>query len=679
MLNLDSLNEAQRRAVMHGEGPLLVLAGPGSGKTFTITQRILYLIEVMKVLPEEILVITFTREAALSMQRRFMEQATRIYPVNFGTFHSIFFNILKSINPSRTREILRESQKKSLILPKIKGLCKVNPEDVNQCVQEFLAAISYLKNTGKREEAVLKISEEKREQFDAIFYAYEKARAERGAIDFDDMVYECAKNLRENKQARAYWQGRFSHILMDEFQDINPMQYEVIRLLTTQSFNLFAVGDDDQAIYGFRGSKPACMKQFVEEYGAKQILLNINYRSFPSIVKASLQVISENKQRFEKDLQPYKMEKLHAIGQVVLKQFVEREEEYTYLLEKLGEWENAEESETCAVLFRTNLQLQSFAASLKRRGISYEMKEKSISIYEHFIVKDIMAYLRIGAGEHSRDLFLQIMNKPVRMISREALGLGGEVSIDTIKAYYGRNDFREGNYSYAEKVGRAISLLEKQLDYLKKASPYLAVQYICKIMGYEKYLEEEGRRQKGGQERLEEWVQILEWLKEEAKHYDNLQQWLKAQKDYEKEIKEAGNGRKSEGEKKESPVQLMTVHASKGLEFDRVFIPDCNEKVFPHGSMPDKESCEEERRIFYVAMTRAKKSLELLYLTGTKERPRLPSRFLNPLLENYSSTISSNSQLSRYSSKASATFSYSSSSSMKLNSGSSLGSSGFSL
>ena len=364
--------------------------------------------------------------------------------------------------------------------------------------------------------------------------------------------------------------------------------------------------------------------------------------------------------------------------QVMLKQFGEREEEYDYLVGKLEEWKHVEDSGTCAVLFRTNLQLQSFAVSLKRKGIPFEMKEKSVGIYEHFIVKDIMAYLRIAAGEHRRDLFLQIMNKPVRMISRESLGVDGEISINTIKAYYGRNDFRELNGYYAEKVGKAISLLEKQLDYLKKASPYLAVQYICKIIGYEKYLEQEGRKQKGN-DRLEEWLQILEWLKEEAKHYDNLQQWLKAQEDYGEELNKAKIEKKTELEKEERVVQLMTVHASKGLEFDRVFIPDCNEKVYPHGSMPDKETCEEERRIFYVAMTRAKKNLELLYLTGTKERPRLPSRFLNSLLENYSSTSSSNSQLSRYSSKASATFSYSSSSSMKLNSGSSLGSSGFSL
>lgn len=291
MLNLEALNKAQRKAVMHGEGPLLVLAGPGSGKTFTITQRIFYLLEVMKVAPEEILVITFTKDAALSMQRRFQEQSDRIYPVNFGTFHSVFYQILRNINNNRKLNLMREEQKRNLLFP----IMKKYQKDEQWSITDFMSAISFLKNTGDRERALSKIPEQGRICFDALFREYEEARKTNSYLDFDDMLYECAELLRKDAQAAAYWKKRFSHILVDEFQDINPAQFEVVRLLTVRPFNLFVVGDDDQAIYGFRGSNPVCMQQFVQEYNAEQVILDINYRSYQEIIEASGKVIRENK------------------------------------------------------------------------------------------------------------------------------------------------------------------------------------------------------------------------------------------------------------------------------------------------------------------------------------------------------------------------------------------------
>lgn len=608
MLSLENLNEAQRAAVMHGEGPLLVLAGPGSGKTFTITQRILYLIEVQQVPPEEILVITFTRQAAFSMERRFLEQTSRIYPVNFGTFHSVFYQILRKSNPARTRQILRENQKKNLMLSILKqydiGEQKQACDVMQNEVKELLSAISYYKNTGSWEQTLLKVPVERRTQFKVLYDTYMQTARQQGAIDFDDMVYECEQALRENSQLKQLWSNRFSHILMDEFQDINPMQYQVVRMLTRGPYNLFAVGDDDQAIYGFRGSDTACMQRFLQDYQARMVLLNTNYRSVPSIVSASLQVIGENTQRLGKELHSYKgPEEVRESGGVHLRAFVGAEEQYGYLTEML---QDKSPEDTCAVLFRTNMQLQCLAVRLNRRGISYEMKEQAASIYEHFVVKDIMTYLRLGAGERNRELYLQIINKPYRRISREAL---------------------------ETKTDRAFSVLERQLDYLKQCSLYLGVQYICKVIGYERFLEAECRQQHREPECLEEWKQITEWVKEEARNYENVEEWLCVQKAYQESMSACLKRKANEEHNSETPVQLMTVHASKGLEFDTVYIPDCNEKVYPHGSMPDKEQCEEERRIFYVAMTRAKKNLELLYLTGTKERPRLPSRFLNPLLK----------------------------------------------
>lgn len=446
-------------------------------------------------------------------------------------------------------------------------------------------------------------------------------------------------------------------------------------MLTNHPYNLFAVGDDDQSIYGFRGSEPALLKRFCEDFHARQVYLNMNYRSRKEIVNASLLVIGESKERFRKELyaSPEKENSIYDVTTVVqLHAVSEREQQYEYLLRKLRERETGK---SIGVLFRTNSYMQGLAARLSKEGIPYTMKEKSASIYEHFIVKDIMAYLKLACGKGNRSAFLQIMNKPSRYISRDAMGLGeGIPKYDELIHYYQM----KGMHSHYIQVIHNIELLDRQMRYLSGLSPYLAVQYIRRVVGYEAYLREKSR---GKAQQLQEWLEMMDWLGMDSANYNTVQEWLDAQRLYTQLLAEKGKKESASEEPHPLPeISLMTVHASKGLEFDRVYIPDCNEKIFPHGNMPDEKNCEEERRIFYVAMTRAKENLELLYLTGTKERPRLPSRFLNPLFENnYSSTNSSNSQLSRYSSKASATFSYSSSSAMYSNSGSSLGSSGFSL
>lgn len=679
MLDLNSLNDAQREAVTHGNGALLVLAGPGSGKTYTITQRIFYLLERENVKPENILVITFTKDAALSMQSRFQQLSRQLFPVNFGTFHSVFYHILRESHILNANQLLTEAQKRKLITPILKEYIvkeQTPIDNISDDAISMLAAVSYFKNTESFEEAENKLSVEWQPHFRRILEQYEKERKKAGVYDFDDMIYECYKALRSNKDMREYWQGRFRHILMDEFQDISPMQYEVVRLLAAKAVNVFAVGDDDQSIYGFRGSKPACLKRFAQDYQAKQILLNLNYRSRPEIIRASLAVIGENKDRFFKELKasPDRELTYDKEESVVIRAFEEGEQQYHYLIARLKE---ASSEQRIGVLFRTNSYMQGLAARLSREGIAYTMKERVKSIYEHFVVRDIMAYIRLAAGQRDRAAFLQIMNKPSRYINREALGLSEELPDYRKLCDYYRH---KGLQPRTMEVIQGIEKWEKQMEHLKKLSPFLAVQYIRRVIGYDAYLKERAGNRK---EQRQEWEELLNWLGTDAAGYETVSEWIEAQEEYTSALERGINTVQPRdafraGDRQSRTISLMTVHAAKGLEFDKVYIPDCNEKMFPHGSMPDGDTCEEERRIFYVAMTRAKISLELLYLTGTKERPRLPSRFLNQLLRNYSSTNSSNSQLSRYSSKASATLSYSSSSSMKSSSGSSSGLSGFS-
>lgn len=695
MLDLNTLNRAQRKAVTWSGGPLLLLAGPGSGKTFTVTKRILYLLE-LGIPPEEILVITFTKDAALTMQRRFRKMSDTFQPVHFGTFHSVFYHILQESGDFRPAKILNDSQKKSLMISILKQtgqqrgeFCSV--QEISEDAARILAAFSVYKNTGDRERALSGMPSARRESFDGLFQAYAKAVRRAGALDFDDMLFECRKLLAEDSKVRESWQKRFRHILIDEFQDCNAVQYEVVKLLTSEPYSLFVVGDDDQSIYGFRGAQPDILRQFVQDFHAERLLLDVNYRCGPEIVRSSLAVIGENKDRFPKVLRA----RDDAAGQreegsgVHIRAFVNRKEQSEWLLAEAGKWreEHGSDGMRCALLFRTNSYLQRAAAVLGSAGIPFFRKESGGNVYEHFVARDIMAYLFLAAGDWRREHLLRVINRPVRYISREAVGEGS--TLRELEAYYRESALRESQaQGWAEgcrypgsgrqrEVLESLSRLQRQMESLKRMSPELGVQYILRAIGYKEYLK---KRAGKNVEQLFDWEETADWLKSDAGRFGNVWEWAEAQKI---SLAEASDRQGATGEGEN--LWLMTAHGAKGLEFDRVIIPDCNERVFPHGELQGTETVEEERRIFYVAMTRAKKSLELLYLTGDRARPRLPSRFLDPLLKNggksysSSSTSSSNSQLSRYSSKASATISYSSSSSMKSSSGSSLGSSGFSL
>lgn len=641
MSELTQCNPSQREAVTFGEGSLLLLAGPGSGKTFTITQRILYLIREHRIPPEKLLVITFTREAALSMRQRFaLISPQEAHTVNFGTFHSVFYQILLQSGRISSGNFLSDRQKRDLIIPILKKTtdCKKrSAAEVAELAGSYLAAIGYYKNTGDIESSQGKLQEEEKQHFTRIYEAYEEERKNTGCLDFDDMLKECEELLKRNLRQRAYWQNRFAYILIDEFQDINYRQYSIVKILAEKHRNIFAVGDDDQAIYGFRGARPSCMRQFVEEFGAGQILLRTNYRSHQDIVEASLAVIEENKDRFPKDLEPCESNKRQPADRrdkavcadpyrVKIREFREAPEQIQYLIQSLKKHTNGE---TCAVLFRTNLAMQSTAARLSAEGIPFSMKEKGRNIYDHFIAQDLLAYLRIARGCATRADYLRVSNRPCRNISREAFGI--EASLSALEKYY--EDLTGIPDSGRQKAQKAVRLWIRQMDFVKNTDLKLAMAFLRKACGYERYLWV--RAVQEGKTDLTEWQEVLDFITEDAGRYRSLEEWQEAQELYREQLQgleNARNGMKTKQEKqKNCEITLLTVHAAKGLEFDHVWIPDCNEKSFPHGNSREPEHCEEERRIFYVAMTRAKKDLELLCLTGTAERPRFPSRFLIPL------------------------------------------------
>ena len=636
MLDLNDMNESQRMAVTHGRGPLLLLAGPGSGKTFTITRRILYLLE-RGVPPEQILVITFTREAAESMQSRFRQMSSDFTPVNFGTFHSIFYQMLQKSNTLKSTELLVNSEKKNIIVPIMKKYSEISEkelslESIREDAATMLSAISYYKNTLCLQKAACKAPTQWREKFPQILEEYDRVVLSCGRLDFDDMLCRCRQMFLQDASFRQEWQGRFSHILIDEFQDTNPVQYETIKLLAGEGCSIFAVGDDDQSIYGFRGSEPECLKRFQREYGADKLLLDINYRSHPEIVRASLAVISENKDRFDKRLRPApEKDKTPQQERVKLLAFGGKEEQYAYLTDRLKDFTRekiGDGREECAVLFRTNSRMQGLAVRLRSEGIPYIMGERMQSIYEHFIARDVTAYLRLASGEWNRELLLRVVNRPSRYVSREAVGSGAR-TIQELMAYYKKAEITKKRQ---DEVIKLLEGFERQLNALSRLSPGLGVTYVQKASGYEGYLHKLAGENR---ERIAQWLEMLEWLKEDAGRFSNVREWCVAQEDHTKSLErqvKRGRQKGKDDSGQKAVVRLMTAHGAKGLEFDTVILPDCNEGTYPHGRLQGKAEVEEERRVFYVAMSRAKENLELLYLTGEEERSRPPSRFLKPLV-----------------------------------------------
>jgi DNA helicase-2/ATP-dependent DNA helicase PcrA len=676
MSDKSNLNPEQQAAADWGKGPALVLAGPGSGKTHTITARIMRLIREDGIPPDQILAITFTKAAALSMQSRFM--AVSGGPVTFCTFHSLFYHILKEASYP-VRNLITPQDKMKLLLPLLKKRRIALPDGSMEEVGQLMEAFSYYKNTGDTKRGVQNLSERWRQDFPALFVAYEEERTARGKMDFDDMAYLCDKLFQKEAEHLRRWRSRFSYILVDEFQDINPVQYSVLRKLCAPPYNLFAVGDDDQSIYGFRGSAPGLMRSFQKDYpGCKLFSLNTNYRSTPEIVSASLAVIGTNTGRFSKALWAAADSRPSS---VLLKRFTQKEEQYRYIADGLKRLSKEEAMKT-AVLFRTNLTMQSLVLRLSSEGIPYTRKETGTCIYDHFIVKDIMTYLRLGMGERSRSLFLLIRDKPWRPIPRESFreeivsfdalkkdcfssacnedvvkGKFEEEKIESPLKQWSRNQERQKDerieaqvrlykvekrdieeqrqrekqseylgiigWEHREQLNTLESIkdLETAIHNLSAMKPYLALHYIRKSIGYDRYL-----RQKAGTDdhRLKEWESILDFLAEDAKKHKEAGEWLEAQEAFRREWKQ--NNRKQE-----SGVALLTVHAAKGLEYNTVYIPDINEGTYPHSRLPDQASIEEECRLLYVAMTRAKTSLELLTVTGSPDNPRLPSRYLQNL------------------------------------------------
>lgn len=605
-------NQAQKKAVTHGEGPCLVLAGPGSGKTLTIVNRIKYLLEEYKVRPEEILVVTFTRFAAAEMKSRLCAlMGKQTLPVTVGTFHGIYYGILKWAYRMGQQNILSEEEKYQ-ILRSAAGKQKMEVFDEEDFIQDIAAEIGKIKNN--RIDPDEFVSEKcSADAFREIYREYERQRKKLRKIDFDDMLVLCCELFTSRPDVLAAWQKKFRYILIDEFQDINRIQYDVIRMLALPENNLFVVGDDDQAIYGFRGADSSLMFRFREDYPeAAQILLGTNYRSTANIVRNSLKVIEHNEHRFQKDLKASR----DNGACIHVQELKDPNEEAQYILDEIEKKEQEGTApEKIAVLFRIHTDARPVVEALLERHISFQMKEHLPNLYNHFIGKDIQAYFRLALGERKRQDFLQVMNRPKRYIGRDSLS-GNTVSFEEIRKFYCDREWMMDR----------VDQFEWDVKMLKKMAPYAAIQYIRKRIGYDDFLKDYALTHNVNKADL---FDVLSEIEEAAKPYASIEDWFVHVQEYTEmlRLKERQRSLKQEG------VRLMTIHAAKGLEFDAVFLIEANEGRIPYKKAKTEKETEEERRLFYVAMTRAKDLLKICYVKTKNGKEVSPSRFVEELLE----------------------------------------------
>ena len=594
---------------------MLVLAGPGSGKTAVITRRVLELTK-KGVAPGNILVITFTKAAATEMQERYerlQKEETKTTPsgrVNFGTFHAVFFKILKYAYQWDASNIIREEDSTRMLSDLIRKL-DMEIEDEREFIDGIRSEISKIKSERIDIKTYYSMNCPE-EQFQRIYFEYtEKMRAQR-LIDFDDILLYTYELLVKRPDILKLWQEKYQYILIDEFQDINRIQYDIIRMLALPQNNLFIVGDDDQSIYRFRGARPEIMLQFPKDYpAAQQVLLNYNYRSQENIVKAAGRLIENNKQRYSKEILATKQ----ADAPVYTEKFPTQEEEGERVIELVRKYRaQGIPYKEMAVLFRTNTQARGIMGKLLTYNIPFQMRDVVPNLFDHWIAKNIITYIRIAMGNRDRGLMLQIMNRPNRYLARETLN---EPTVDFSKWKWLHRD--------RDWMVERIDKLEYDLKMIAKANPYAAINYIRRGIGYDDYLQQyaEYRRMKP-----EDLIEIVTELQESAREFETFEEWFSYMEEYKKELekqKQLREKRNIDG------VMLATMHSSKGLEYEVVILPDVNEGITPYKRAVADEELEEERRMYYVAMTRAKQYLHVFYVIRLHGKEMEPSRFVGEM------------------------------------------------
>lgn len=615
-------NKEQEEAIMHQDGPAMVLAGPGAGKTYVITNRVKALIDEYGVKPEQILVVTFSKAAAVEMKERFeMLTGGQRLPVRFGTFHSVFFQILRLAYHYEVKDIATPALKYRF-LEETLNETGYEVDDKKEFLSDIEKEISRVKGEGIEIDCYFS-SACSAEIFQKMYRGYQEKLQRHRCLYFDDMVVYTYQLLKEREDIRRRWQAQFRYLLIDEFQDINRLQYETVCMLAEPENNLFIVGDDDQSIYGFRGAKPGIMLSFPKRFpDTKQIVLGVNYRCSDEIMKAAERLIGKNNERYEKHIvankgkeQPVHMKKCENLPDEAEKIVAQIQ---MYQKEGIAYQE-------MAVLFRTNMQMRLLAGKLMEHGVPFTMRENLPNLFDTWMAKDIMCYLQLALGNRSREKFLKIANRPVRYLSRTAF-TESEVSFDKLRAYYAVKN--------QEWMEERIWNFEYDLKNLASLSPYAAIHFIRKGIGYDEFLKTYADERNVN---ADDWFDVLDEMQEMARDKKSIPEFLSFVENYGDTLEEIRQEQKKQQVKEEPGVSLMTMHASKGLEFPVVFVPTLNEDIVPYRKAVQEGNLEEERRMLYVAMTRAKTYLHLSFVKERFHKEAEPSPFLyeiSPALKN---------------------------------------------
>jgi DNA helicase-2/ATP-dependent DNA helicase PcrA len=635
---LSSLNERQREAVTTTEGPLLILAGAGSGKTRVIVHRIAYLIAERGVAPYNILAVTFTNKAAGEMRERITrllaEERLQSAPL-ISTFHALCVRILRvqieRLQEGYTRSFTIYDQDDSVRVIKaaVKDLGYDNERLGARSVQ---SAISHAKNQGLNADdyaARVEASDERRAAIARVFKLYEQRLASSNALDFDDLMIKTVRLLRKDQQVRDQYNDKFRYILVDEYQDTNSLQFALIRFLTEKQQNICVVGDESQSIYRWRGADISNILNFEQVYPeAKSIKLEQNYRSTQTILNVADAVIKNNTERKDKTLWTANP----AGARVFYYQALDADSEARFVAAKIEEHRRQDPTVRAAVLYRTNAQSRVFEEAMRRAGLQYNIVG-GFSFYERAEVRDIIGYLKLAMNPHDSIALMRVINTPPRGLGKQTLDelarRAKDYGVSLWETLAIITDPAQVQTGFAARASNSLKNFQKIITDLVSLAQREPASEVVKAAildsGYAEYLKTENSEE--AESRLE-----------------NLQELVNAAVDYDNEeggglrdfIDSAALVSDSDDYERDAPVTLMTMHSAKGLEFPVVFIVGLEDGLFPHSrSAADPAELEEERRLCYVAITRAE---QVLYVSHAMKRrvygeemASEPSQFLNEM------------------------------------------------
>jgi len=626
---LDGLNDAQREAVAAPAGPLLVLAGAGSGKTRVLTHRLAWLVVVENLSPQSILAVTFTNKAAAEMRGR-IEGMLKV-PVSglwIGTFHGLSHRLLRAhhqeANLPQNFQILDAEDQYRLIRRIMKSL---NLDEAYWPPKQAQWFINQQKDAGHRPAMLAPTHDAQNREWRRVYQAYEEACHRGGLVDFAELLLRAYELLRDNESLRAHYQRRFRHVLVDEFQDTNSIQYEWLKLFAGAERNVFAVGDDDQSIYSWRGARVENILQFERDYtGARTIRLEQNYRSTGNILAAANEVIRHNRDRLGKEL--------WTAGKpgdpIYLYMAYNDLEEASFVIEHIEQWvAGGGRRDEVAVLYRSNAQSRVFEEGLINAGMPYRVYG-GLRFFERAEIKDALAYLRLLTSRHDDPSFERIANVPTRGIGAKTLEVLREQARNEKRSMWETAQALVASGALAARAANALKAFLELIETMAEETAVLGLaeqtEHVIERSGLlAHYRAEKGEKAEARVENLEELVNATRnYIHDDADGLDPMSSFLAHA------ALEAGE---AQAEAWEDCVQLMSLHSAKGLEFPLVFLTGLEEGLFPHQrSIEEGGRLEEERRLCYVGMTRAMKTL---YLTAAEvrrlhgsEHYTTPSRFL---------------------------------------------------